>query len=380
MPPIERITHWFRSLRFPTFRQLTRLPMILNTRERIALASGILACIGGITLIVTTWYLGATERRPAVGGTYVEGLVGEPHFVNPLFASANNVDDDLTPLLYSGLFRVDEHGQIVPDLAEQFVIGADQKSVTVTLRSDVRWHDGARLTADDVVFTMHLLQDQNAGSPIRASFRGVTIERTDERTVKFSIDRPFAVFLSALTVGILPEHLWSDIPPTHLALADLNLRPIGTGPYRFVGLTKDKRGSVRSYTIERYSGFHRTSPLLQTITFRFFPDLNQLTAAFNGRDVDGIGTLGAINTAAITRSDATRYPVRLPQTTALFLNQRRNAALRDHATREALNAAVDRHAIIVDVLGGAGEPVGGPLIPGFSPTADPPPATTPRCA
>lgn len=293
--------------------------------------------------------------------------------MNPLFASANEVDADLVRLLYAGLFRFDEQGTVVPDLADRSEVSTDGKTVTITLRDGIRWHDGANLTADDVVFTMHLIQDAAAASPLRSAFRGVTVERVDERTVKFAVDRPLAVFLSALTVGILPQHLWADTPPAHLPLAELNLRPVGSGPYRFVGLTKDRRGSVRSYTLERYAGFHRTPALLERVTFRFAPDTDQLIASMNSREIDGIGTLIPLPPNAITRRDVTRYPVRLPSTTAVFLNEKRAPALRDLAVRRAFSLAIDRRAIVANVLNGGGEPIGGPLIPGFSGAADPPP-------
>jgi peptide/nickel transport system substrate-binding protein len=373
MPSVSsQLTRALGSLRGITLRGLLRLPSVCDTRERVVLLGGLVALIAGIALMGTAWYRGRTEERPTVGGTYVEGLLGEPRLVNPLFASANEVDQDLARLLFSGLFRIDEQGAISPDLAERFEVGQDGKAITVTLRSNIRWHDGAELDSDDVIFTVHLLQDPNSQSPLRGAFRGVTVERVDQATVTFKTDRPLAMFLSALTLGILPEHLWSDIPPTHLPLAELNLRPIGSGPYRFVGLTKDRRGSIRSYTLERYTGFHRTPPLLERITFRFTQEREQLLAQLNGREIDGIGTLISIAADAITRRDVTRHAVKLPSTSAIFLNQKRNDALRDVMVRRALSLGLDRRAIITAASGGVGEPIGGPLIPGFSPVADPP--------
>lgn len=370
--PFDRLQKWFRAFRWPTRQQLVRLPSVLTLRERVLLAAGVAAIIAGGTIVTANAYVRTTTAQPAVGGTYVEGIVGEPRLVNPLFAPANDADVDLTRLLFSGLFRTNELGVIVPDLAERHEVAADGKTITVVLREGIRWHDGAELTADDVVFTVHLIQNPNVVSPLRTAFRGVTVDRVDERTVRFTIDRPFAVFLSALTVGVLPEHLWSEIPPTHLTLAELNLRPIGAGPYRFVGLTKDRRGSIRSYTLERYASFHAQPPFLERITFRFFPSDDQLLAAFQNREVDGIGTLAPLSENAAVRRDVVRYPLRLPSSTAVFLNQRRYEPLRDDAVRLALDRSVDRRAIVSDVFHGAAAAIGGPVIVGFSPTADPP--------
>ncbi|MFH1098887.1 MAG: peptide ABC transporter substrate-binding protein [Candidatus Uhrbacteria bacterium] len=335
-------------------------------------ATGALLAIAGISLLVTAWYRNATVIEPTVGGAYIEGLVGEPHLVNPLFATANDVDADIVRLLYSGLLRFDATGALVPDLAERYDISSDGKIITATLRDGIRWHDGALVTIDDVLFTFRLIDNQAVSSPLRASFRGVTVERVDERTVRFTIDRPLAIFLSALTVGILPEHLWTDIPPAHLPLAELNLRPIGNGSFRFVGLTKDKRGAVHSYTLERYADFHGGAPRIERLTFRFFPNTEELLVAFERREVDGIGTFLPLTPEAIRRTDVTKYAVRLPETTAIFLNSKREESLRDITVRQALSLAIDRRAAVTAAFGSAGTLVGGPIIPGFSPAADPP--------
>ncbi|MBI2483297.1 peptide ABC transporter substrate-binding protein [Candidatus Uhrbacteria bacterium] len=372
MPLADRIRHVLRSFPLPSARQLLRLPTVLDARERMRAIAGIVALLTGGALLFYSWYERTTVEAPAIGGTYVEGLVGEPRFVNPIFAMANDVDADLARLIYSGLFRTDRTGAVVPDLAERYELSDDGKSLTVQLKDGLRWHDGALLTASDVVFTMNLIEDPNAGSPLRGSFRGVTVERVDDRTVRFTIERPLAIFLSALTVGILPEHVWVDIPPSHLPLAEMNLRPVGSGPFAFVGLTKDRRGSIRSYTVERYPGYHDIPARIARITFRLYGSTSELLTAFNGREVDGIGTLVPMGAAAITRHDITRYPVHLPQTTAMFLNEKRAPALRDTAVRRALSIAIDRRTLLTDALNGAGTLVGGPLIPGFSPIADPP--------
>lgn len=356
----------------PSLPQLLALPRILTLRERLLLMGGVLALVVGVSLSITSWYRAATVEQPAIGGTYVEGLLGAPRFVNPLFAPANDVDQDLVRLLYAGLFRIDANGAIVPDLATGFTIADDGKKITVKLRDDARWHDGANITADDVLFTIQRIQSAEASSPLRGSFLGVTVARVDEHTVQFTVERPLAVFLSALTVGILPEHLWIDIPPAHLPLAELNLRPIGSGPFLFVGLTKDRRGQIRSYTLERYAGYHDEPPYLERIVFRFAESEMALLDALERREIDGVGALLPLAGNAVTRSDVVRHAVQLPQTTAVFLNERRQPTLKDVRVRKALSLAVNRATIVAEALGGAGMAIGGPIIPGFAAHASPP--------
>lgn len=356
---------------FP-FRNILRLPTVLRGRERVAFAVGAVACVAGIILASIGWYRSATVIAPAVGGTYVEGLLGAPRLVNPLFAAANDVDQDLARLLFAGLFRIDANGTVIPDLASGYTISKDGKEVTVTLRDGVRWHDGAEFTADDVIFTIGLLQSAEVSSPLRGAFRGVTVRRVDDHTVVLAVERPLAVFLSALTVGILPEHLWIDVPPQHLALAEMNLRPIGTGPYRFAGLTKDRNGQIRSYAVDRYTGYHRSAPFIEHITFRFAEDEAALMTMLDHREVDGIGTLLPMAPDAIARTDVVRWDVTLPQTVAIFLNRKRNDALDDVRVREALSVAINRDALLSAALTGTGIAIGGPIIPGFAGNAEPP--------
>ncbi|MFH1430017.1 MAG: peptide ABC transporter substrate-binding protein [Candidatus Uhrbacteria bacterium] len=371
-PILSGIRSRLRTFRIPSTQHLIRCITSLSRREQLALIGGTAALILGATVALVGWYRRVTVVVPDVGGTYVEGLLGSPRFVNPLFAPANDVDQDLVRLIYAGLFRIDEQGSVVPDLAESYTVGDDGKTITVVLRDDARWHDGANVTIDDVRFTISLIQGADAGSPLRGSFRGITLERVDDYTLKFTTERPLAVFLTALTVGIIPEHLWVNTPPAHLPLAELNLRPIGTGPFRFVELSKDKHGTIRSYTLERYEGYHTQPPWLDRIVFRFYMDTDSLTTALRAREIDGIGTLLPTAPASFARPDIDPRTLRLPQTTALFLNKRQNSALDNLKLRRALSVAIDRSALITDALGGAGVAIGGPIIPGFANDATPP--------
>jgi peptide/nickel transport system substrate-binding protein len=165
-----------------------------------------------------------------------------------------------TDLLYDPLARrVD--GQIRPWLAAEWHWRSTAASPTadVTLREDLRWHDGERLTAEDVTFTYQFLQDTSLGSletPVPAPrFRGraslvESAEVIDDRRlrIKFANATP-AVALRALTVPLLPEHVWSDLTgqakvagidmqtPATEALVWGNRSPTGSGPFAFDSAT-----------------------------------------------------------------------------------------------------------------------------------------------
>ena len=100
-----------------------------------------------------------TKPIPAIGGTYTEGVVGQPAYINPLLSQTSEADADIATLIYSGLFAYDAQGQIQPNLADHYVVSEDSLTYTVTLKDGIRWHDGEKLTAQDVAFTLNIVKD-----------------------------------------------------------------------------------------------------------------------------------------------------------------------------------------------------------------------------
>lgn len=354
--------------RTPSWRQLRYLPTVLSRAER-RLAVGLLVAVFAAAAVmgVRVWQLHVVSV-PARGGEYIEGLVGAPTYINPLFAGANEVDLDLTRLVYSGLMRTTPEGTVVPDLAESVEMSEDGKTVTAVLRNDLRFHDGQTLTTDDILFTFEAIQNPAYKSAVAASFKGVTVAAPDERTVTFTLSEPYAPFLTALTVGILPAHLWRDVPPTSANLAEFNLKPVGSGPYKFKAFSRDRVGTIRSYTFERFTGNGGgDGPFIGRIAFRFFADFDAAVEAYRSRQIDGLGFAPTtLRDRLRGRHDANEFPLALPQYTALFFNQKRVEALKDPQVREALTVSLDRERIIADALAGAGELVDGPVFPGFA--------------
>ncbi|EKD43160.1 MAG: hypothetical protein ACD_72C00422G0001, partial [uncultured bacterium] len=147
-----------------------------------------------ITLISWSVYAIATHSllTPKFGGEYSEALIGQPKYINPLFASTNDVDADLSALMYSGLFKYNNNKQLTPDLAEKFVIASDQKTYDIELKKNLKWSDGEPITVDDILYTFETLQNAETGSPLITSFQGVRIEKTSDNAVRFTLKTPYA--------------------------------------------------------------------------------------------------------------------------------------------------------------------------------------------
>lgn len=351
--------------RLPSAKHLRYLPEVLSAREQLLIrwvTGFVIVCLAVLGVRLYQRHIAFT---PISGGTYTEVLVGAPQHVNPILAQGNDVDRDLTALTYASLFRVGPDQKLVPDLVERQEIAQDQKTYTLTLKEDVRWHDGEPLTAHDVVFTIGRIQDPAFKSPLLRTLAGVKAELVDDRTVKLALNEPFAPFLTNLTFGILPEHIWADVPAENVSLVEYNLKPVGSGPFMFKSLTRDRSGGIKAYTIVRFDGYFGKPPYLDAITFRFAPDLATANETVRQKGSEGISFIAKTSRKDMAKNKRIRLiDLSLPQYTAIFFNQR-TALLQNPKVREALALAVDRQAIVRDVLGGQGAVVDGPILPGF---------------
>jgi peptide/nickel transport system substrate-binding protein len=305
---------------------------------------------------------------PAKGGVYTEAVVGVPQTINPLLSFGNEIDRDLTGLIFQGLVSLDERGEPAPSLAERWEISPDQKEYTFHLRPGVRWHDGAPFTAADVVFTVGVLQSDafaNSGAPastyLSQLWRSVTVEQIDEVTVRFRLQQPLASFLAENTIGILPAHLWGTVPIAELPQSVLNLQPVGTGPWRLNSLT------ALAARLEPNPYWTGSTPFLEAIEFRFFPDQLSAFAAFEAGEVDGVNRIAAQDLAAAQASkDMTLLTAPLAGETFVYFNLASADApfLSDKRVRQALSLAVDKSALIDQALSGQAAPADSPFMPG----------------
>ncbi len=143
----------------------------MGRREKMTLAVLI------VLLMTSSLYTGRqllanfTEAVPAQGGSYSEGIIGQPRFINPLLATSDT-DQAIIKLVYSGLYRLDNNGDVVSDLAEDLPkISENGQEYTIKMKQSAQWHDGTVVTADDVVFTIQTLQNPQFNSPRRADWQ-----------------------------------------------------------------------------------------------------------------------------------------------------------------------------------------------------------------
>lgn len=316
-------------------------------------------------------YLIRTQTAPKIGGVYAEAVLGQPRFINPILSQTNDADRDLAELLFSGLFKYNGQGELTPDLAESYEIRDESKTYDVYLRKNAFWHDQQLLTADDVVFTLAVIQNPEYKSPLRLKWQGVEIEKIDDFAVRFKLKNVYAPFLHNLTVGIVPKHLWAGIPAVDFPLAEYNLKPVGSGPYQFKKFTKDKNGKIQSIELVRNEKFHLAngigkdqSPFIEKIVFKFYRNQEESLAAARQGETDGLNNFSMADSTSI-KDNIKIYQINLPIYYAVFFNQTESKALSDKNVRLALNYAVNKQEIIDKALAGKGKPAESPLLTGW---------------
>src|SRR5262249_5656451 len=161
--------------------------------------------------------------------TLVVGLEAMPTDLDPRFATdaaSSRIDD----LVFRALTRLDEHLEHVPDLAIDWRFDAPL-SVRFRLRTDATFSDGSPLTAADVLATYESILDPKTASPKRENLAFLeSIDAPDDHTVRFHLKAPFAPFLEATTIGVLPR---SQLPSGERVR-------IGSGPYRIAAVGADR--------------------------------------------------------------------------------------------------------------------------------------------
>lgn len=333
-------------------------------RDKILIAFFTISGIVAFLFWFGALYVSSTVVVPKAGGEYTEGIAAQPRYVNPVLSQTSEADADLAQLVYSGLFGYDDEGNLIKRMVADYSVSEDGKLYTVTLHQGIKWHDGEEVTADDVLFTILAIQDPAHKSPLRSNWLSVEVASIDRYTLTFTLKKAYFGFLENLTVGILPKHIWENITSENFLLADYNLAPIGSGPYRFFDFKKDSNGNVLSYELRAFNGYFDTSPYISKIVFHFYPDEDALIDAYNRKEVLGINSITPEHLSNLKESKNTRvYEIAIPRVFAAFFNITKNAALAYDEVRQALNYATDRDVIIREVLSGKGQAAYSALLP-----------------
>lgn len=356
---VKNLRHKF----WPSWRQFVYIGRFLSKAEKRLLIICFFVFFLSLSGFVITLFFTSGATMAKSGGEYSEALIGQPKMISPIFASANDVDADISPLLYARLFKTGPNQKLIPELAAaQYGVDEEGKIYTIKLREDARWTDGEKIDADDVIYTIETIQNPETQSPLYTAFKGVIAEKINDYEIQLTLKEPFASFVSNLSLGIIPEHIFSIIPASSLRLTKENLQPkVTSGQWKFSKLTKNESG-VETYTLEKNEKYFGLVPYLDKIIFKFYQDASLEAEELKTGNFMGVAFLPRNLSETYGSKYFNAYNLRLPQYTALFFNENNDAALKDQAVRLALTKAIDKITVARAALGEDAMAVDSPLL------------------
>ena len=310
--------------------------------------------------------LGLAEARAQTPpNVLVVGQIAEPKSLDPSTVTAVN-DFRILMNLYDGLVRYkDGTLEVEPGLAESWTISEDGLIYSFTLRDGIAFHDGSPLNAEAVKFTFDRMLDEahpyhdTGPFPLSFFFSAIeSVEARDDKTVVFTLNEPYAPFLSNLAypTGLI-------VSPAAVAEhgKDFGRNPAGTGPFRFAEW--ESNAKVVAVRNDDYWG---GVPSLEAVVFRPITDANTRVAEMLSGGIDMMVEVPPDNVATFAEDAAYMVHEQAgPHIWFLILNAK-EGPLADKRVRQAVNYAIDKKSLVENVLQGTAQVAAGPTPPAFS--------------
>lgn len=277
-------------------------------------------------------------------GTYAEAVLGPVDTLNPLFASTD-AEKSASYLLFSSLLKYDESGHLNNDIATKVSVDETDKIYTVSIRTDVKWHDGESLTVDDVAFTIDLIKDEATNSTI-GGWSNISVKVIDAQTIQFSLPSIYAAFDHALTFPILPKHILNDVAHSQIRENNFSQNPIGSGPFqlRFMQNVDSDDGQKIVY-LARNDQYYGGKAKLAKVQLNVYASTDDIVAALSANQVNATADLSY---SEVGQLDAKKYSVMVEpiQSGVYALINVKSSLLSDVKLRRALQLATDTTALI----------------------------------
>ena len=345
------------------FRRFDRLAKV----KRFVLTWMLLIVLLVSSVVAQTRSLGGYYQtlQPAPGGIYTEGMVGSYTNANPLYATAE-VDQTISRLIFAGLLTYNSKNQLVGDLASSWQSENDGMQYMVHLRPNLTWQDGQPLTANDVAFTIHVIQSPDAESPLNSSWQGVKVTVVNPLTVMFTLPNPLASFPYSLTTGIIPEHILKNVPMDEMRSVSFNTtQPIGAGPFAMkqIQVTGDTpQTQEEQVALRPFAKYWAGTPKLDSFVVHSFGDTQHMESSFNKGNLDAMVGLDSLPANLVHNSSVQSYQMPITAANYVFFNTS-EGVLADPKVRQALVQDSNVPSII-DQLGYPTMPVDEPLLRG----------------
>jgi peptide/nickel transport system substrate-binding protein len=301
---------------------------------------------------------------PTRGGTAVIAIDADPDTLNLGLSTAYAVGD-VCAKIYNALIWIDTNFNIKPSLAESWTISPDALVYTFKLRSGVTWHDGAPFSSADVKYTFEEILGKFHPRSAALIKRMKSIEAPDANTLVITLNAPYAPLLLQLNVfeaPILSKKVYDG--QGDVTKNPANLKPVGTGPFKFVEWTKG--ASIKLARNESY--WEKGKPYLDNLVFSIIPQATNRATAMETGEADYLVNFYVPLTDAKRLSSNTKLVTERGHSFPAVYFMAMNTATKLLSTKEARQAlafAIDRNRIITQANDGIGRAARGPFGDGF---------------
>lgn len=343
-------------MKFPHLNQWQSFFDFLSLKEKVLFIFFSFLFFFSLSALLVNFYLENTILIPKEGGIIIEGILGEVRTLNPILANSE-VERDIIYLTFEPLFEI-ENEKLFPKLAKSFEVLEGGKIIKVDLKEGIFWEDGKEITADDVLFTVQLIQNPETKSWLRNKWLGVETEKLSEKSVVFKLKAPSFLFLENLNLRILPKHYLENISPNSFLFNPKSYLPLSSGPFKVKKLVSEKDGKIKFVILERNEKYFEKKPYLERIVFSIFEKETELLEEAKRKKIDSF-LLSSNNNKGI---DFKLEKLNLPRYFSLFLNLN-SEILKEKEIRKAISLSLNKERILNEVFSKEGKILASPFNP-----------------
>ena len=304
----------------------------------------VMALLIAATGLQLMWYQKSYKTvTSSLNGTYAEAALGPVDTLNPLFATSS-AEQSASYLLFSRILNYDTTGNLNYDLATNIALNDTKTVYTVTIRSDVKWHDGVSLTAKDIAFTVNLMKNANTRSVI-TGWDNISVNALNDTTVEFTLPSTYASFEHALTFAVLPEHILGSVTPANIRENSFSQNPIGSGPFEisFIQSSNTNSDGKVVYMV-RNDNYYKGEAKLAYFQLHVYDTTDEIVEALSSSEVNAAVDLSSLDISLVDldRYNVTSAPI---QSGVYAIINTKSSLLSDVNLRHALQLATSTTAI-----------------------------------
>lgn len=325
--------------------------------------------VGAIIFLAITqafWYSNsyATITYTA-GGTYTEATLGSINTLNPLFATTSS-ERTLSKLMFATLSAPDYSGHTGLDLASSIKTDDTGKVWTIKLREGAKWSDGTDITAEDVLYTVSVLQDSNINSAYSPNLAGVKVSEVGDNLI-FTLPSAYANFSSALNIPILPAHVLKDTPNELLFESDFSTNPVTSGPFSYNATQSIGSDGEKIVYLTPNREYWGGSPMLDSFAVHAYQTEDDIASALNSGSVTATAELSPASKGKVTSTSIYEKQTSLASGVFAFFNTK-SGLMTDKGLRSAVRQGLDLNSLRSHLSGEL--PLDYPLLYSQVPMAD----------